>query len=248
MVLSADSELSMRLTSFKNKYPDRYIEVRIAEQNLVNIGAGLATSGKIPFVTSYSVFLSMKVCEQVRIFVAYPNLNVKFVGANEGIYAGEKEGSTHQSCEDFSIFRTFLNMMVLNPTDAIETIGAVKIAAKHYGPVYIRLGGPPTPVYSDKRLTAGKVELLSNLGNDISIFATGIMVFKALKAADILKKKGIYVKVIKIDKIKPIDKDEIIKYLKETGKAITCEDHLINGGLGSTIAEIIAENVGGVLA
>ena len=243
VVLSADSELSMRLTNFKNKYPDRYIEVGIAEQNLVNIGAGLATTGKIPFVTTYSVFLSMRACEQVRTFIAYPNLNVKLIGANGGIYAGEKEGPTHQSFEDFSIFRTFPNMMVLSPTDAIETIDAVKMSAEHRGPVYIRLGGPPTPVYNKKKLTAGKVELLSDFGSDIAIFATGIMIFKSLEAADILNRKGIHVKVIKVDKIKPIEKDEIIKYLKETGNAITCEDHMINGGLGSAISEIIAENV-----
>ncbi len=247
VVLSADSELAMRLTNFKNKYPDRYIEVGIAEQNLVNIGAGLAASGKIPFVTSYSVFLSMRSCEQVRTFVAYPKLNVKFIGANGGIYAGEKEGPTHQALEDLSIFRTFPNMMVLSPTDANETMGAVRLAVEHNGPVYIRLGGPPTPVYSKSKLTAGKVELLADFGNDLVIFATGIMVFKALESADALKNKGIYVKMVKVDKIKPIDKNEIIKYLKETEKAITCEDHLINGGLGSAISEIIAENASSTL-
>jgi transketolase len=247
IVLSADSQLSFRLESFKKKFPHRLVEVGIAEQNLANIAAGLATLGKKPFITTYSVFLSMRACEQVRTFIAYPNLNVKIIGANGGIYAGEREGPTHQAFEDISIFRTIPNIMILVPTDANELRGALMLALKHEGPVYVRLGGPPTPVYEYKELTAGQIEVLSDFGNDISIFATGVMVFKALDAAKLLRKENILVKVIKVDKIKPIDMDMVIKYLKSTRRAITCEDHLINGGLGSAISEIIAENVNCVL-
>ena len=243
VVLSADSELSMRLTKFKKEFPNRFVEVGIAEQNLTSIGAGLATLGKIPFITTYSVFLSMRACEQIRTFIAYPNLNVKIVGANGGIYAGEKEGPTHQAFEDLSIFRTLPNIMVLNPTDANEARESVILAVEHDGPVYIRLGGPSTPVYKDEKLTAGKIEVLVNFGKDISIFATGIMVFKAIEAANILREIGILARVIKVDQLKPLDKDQVIKNLQETKVGLTCEDHLIIGGLGSAISEIIAENI-----
>lgn len=242
VVLDADLSGSTKTSVFKKEYPHRFFNVGIAEQNLIATAAGLATAGKIPFASTFAVFATGRAFEIIRNSVAYPKLNVKIAATHAGLTVGE-DGATHQALEDISLMRSLPNMLVLCPADAVETKKCIYKAVEHNGPVYIRLGRSKVPVIFDDNyeFEIGKGVLLKD-GNDITIIATGVMVSKALEAAEELEKEGISPRVINMPTIKPIDKDIIIKAAKETKGIVTVEEHSIIGGLGSAVAEVLVEN------
>ena len=241
VVLDADLSSATKTGIFAEKFPDRFINVGIAEQNLMGIAAGLSTFGKIPFASTFAVFATGRAYEQIRNSIAYPNLNVKICATHAGITVGE-DGATHQMLEDLSLMRTLPNMTVMCTSDDIQTKWAVREIAKINGPVYLRLCRMATPIIYDvtQQFEIGKGVQIGE-GKDASIIATGVTVAEALKAQEILKEKGINVRVIDIHTIKPIDKELIVKCAKETKRIITVEDHNIIGGLGSAVCEVLSE-------
>lgn len=241
VVLDADLSSATKTGIFAEKFPDRFINVGIAEQNLMGIAAGLSTFGKIPFASTFAVFAAGRAYEQIRNSIAYPNLNVKICATHAGITVGE-DGATHQMLEDLSLMRTLPNMTVMCTSDDIQTKWAVREIAKINGPVYLRLCRMATPIIYDvtQKFEIGKGVQIGE-GKDASIIATGVTVAEALKAQEILKEKGINVRVIDIHTIKPIDKELIVKCAKETKRIITVEDHNIIGGLGSAVCEVLSE-------
>ncbi len=242
VVLDADLSGSTKTGVFKETYPDRFFNVGIAEQNLMGTAAGLASTGKIPFASTFAVFATGRAYEIIRNSICYPKLNVKVAATHAGLTVGE-DGATHQALEDLSLMRSLPNMVVLNPADGVEAKQCILKASEHNGPVYIRLGRSGVPVIFDEdyKFEIGKgVELES--GNDITIIATGVMVEKALDARKELEKEGISARVINMATIKPIDKDIIIKAAKETKGIVTAEEHNIIGGLGSAVSEVVVEN------
>lgn len=241
VVLDADLSGSTKTSIFAKEFPDRFINVGIAEQNLMGISAGLAAYGKIPFASTFAVFAAGRAYDQIRSSICYPNLNVKICATHAGITAGE-DGATHQMLEDISLMRTMPNMQVFSPSDDIQTKWLIEEISKIQGPVYVRLARMATPVIYDEnqKFEIGKMVQLGE-GTDASIFAIGIMVSEALKAQEKLAQEGIYVRVIDVHTIKPIDREMIIKCAKETDKLITVEDHSIIGGLGSSICEVLLE-------
>lgn len=244
VLVCADSILVIKGNPFVEKYPDRYFDVGIAEQNAVDCAAGMATCGLIPFVATYAGFITMRACEQVRTFVAYPGLNVKFVGANGGISAGEREGVTHQFFEDIGIMRTIPGITVVIPADASQVSQATKAIHKIHGPAYMRIGSGRDPVVDiDIPFELGKVRILKENGYDVALFANGFVINRALEAADVLKQEGINAIVVDVHTLKPLDTEAITKILQRTGAAVTVEDHNIIGGLGSAITELSAEEV-----
>lgn len=242
VVLDADLSGSTKTGVFRESYPDRFFNVGIAEQNLIGTAAGLATSGKIPFASTFAVFATGRAFEIIRNSICYPKLNVKIAATHAGLTVGE-DGATHQALEDLSIMRSLPNMVVLNPADGVEAKKCIFKAAEHYGPVYIRLGRSGLPVIFDEDydFEIGKAVELGS-GEDVTIVATGIMVKKALDAREELLKEGISARVINISTIKPIDNDIILKAAKETKGIVTVEEHNIIGGLGSAVAEVLVEN------
>ncbi len=241
VVLDADLSKSTMTAEFNKVAPERFINVGIAEQNLIGTAAGLSLTGKVPFASSFAMFAAGRAFEIIRNTVAYPKLNVKIAATHAGLTVGE-DGASHQAIEDLSLMRSIPNMVVLNPADGVEAKKAVIVAANYNGPVYIRLGRAAVEeIFDDNyEFQIGKgVELVK--GNDASIIATGIMVEKALKASEILKAEGINVRVINIHTIKPIDAELIIKAAKETKRIVTAEEHSIIGGLGSAVLEAISE-------
>ena len=246
VLVCADSALVVKAGDFKEKYPDRFFDVGISEQNAVCVAAGLASCGLIPFLATYSGFITMRACEQVRSFVAYPDLNVKFIGANGGMAAGNREGVTHQFFEDIGIVRTIPGINVVVPADASQVKEAVKAVAKIKGPCFIRVGSGRDPVVTDDGgapFNFGKVRILKNDGNDVAIFAMGFVINRALEAADLLKKEGINAIVVDVHTLRPLDVESITSILQKTRAAVTVEDHNIIGGLGSAIAEVSAEEM-----
>ena len=242
VVLDADLSGSTKTGIFREKFPERFFNVGIAEQNLIGTAAGLATAGKIPFASSFAMFATGRAFEIIRNSVCYPNLNVKIAATHAGLMVGE-DGATHQALEDIGIMRTLPNMVILSPADGVEARQCIYKAAEHIGPVYIRLGRSKVPVIfnEDYEFEIGKgVELRE--GKDITLIATGVMVEKALAAADRLSHENICARVINISTIKPIDKDIIIKAAKETRGIVTVEEHSIFGGLGSAVAEVVVKN------
>ncbi len=241
VVLDADLSSATKTGIFAEKFPNRFINVGIAEQNLMGIAAGLSTFGKIPFASTFAVFAAGRAYEQIRNSIAYPNLNVKICATHAGITVGE-DGATHQMLEDLSLMRTLPNMTVMCTSDDIQTKWAVREIAKINGPVYLRLCRMATPIIYDvtQQFEIGKGVQIGE-GKDASIIATGVTVAEALKAQEILKEKGINVRVIDIHTIKPIDKELIVKCAKETKRIITVEDHNIIGGLGSAVCEVLSE-------
>jgi len=241
VVLDADTSVSTRTQKFALKFPERFFNVGIAEQNLVGVAAGLALSGKIPYMSTYAVFAPGRCLDQIRNAVAYPNLNVKIVATHGGISVGE-DGATHQALEDLSIMRAIPNMKVIVPADANATRFFVKKIAYMEGPFYVRLSRPSVPVIYDKDcdFTIGKGFKLQD-GSDITIFACGVMVAEAMEAANQLKEKSVSARVIDMHTIKPIDEDLIVKAAEETQGIVTAEDHNVIGGLGSAVAEVLAE-------
>lgn len=242
VVLDADLSKSTKTETFKKKFPERFINMGIAEQNMMSTAAGIASCGKIVFASSFAMFAAGRAFEQIRNSICYPNLNVKIGATHAGISVGE-DGATHQCLEDIGIMRTIPNMVIINPADDVEARAAVEAAVKHNGPVYLRFGRLGVPVIFDEetyKFEIGKGIQLKD-GKDVTIIATGLMVEKALTAAQVLEEKGIDARVINIHTIKPIDRDIIEKAAKETGAVVTCEEHNIIGGLGSAVAEVIAE-------
>lgn len=244
MLVCADSLLAMRASDFVEKFPERYVEVGIAEQNAAATSAGLALEGMIPFFATYAGFITMRACEQIRTFIAYPELNVKLAGVNGGIAGGEREGTTHQFFEDIGILRIIPNMTILVPADADQARQAAIAAAEIPGPVYLRLGSGRDPVVFDKGtpFVPGKINILQDKGSDIALFGNGILLPRLMEASRILNQKGIGTTLVEVHTVKPLDVDGIIEVLKKCGAAITAEDHNIIGGLGSAIMETAAEN------
>jgi len=241
VVLDADLSKSTKTAEFQKVCPERFFNIGIAEADMIATAAGLATCGKIPFVSTFAIFAAGRAYEQIRNSVAYPKLNVKVAATHAGITVGE-DGATHQSIEDISLMRSIPNMVVINPSDDVETKYAILQAAEYEGPVYIRLGRMAVPTIHDEhyKFQIGKGEILKS-GNDVTIIATGIMVYMALEAAEELKKYGIDAEVINIHTIKPIDKELIISSAKKTGKIVTAEEHSIIGGLGSAVCEVLSQ-------
>lgn len=243
VVLDADLSKSTKTDSFKKVYPERFVNVGIAEGNMMSVAAGLSACGKIPFASSFAMFAAGRAFEQIRNSICYPKLNVKIGATHAGISVGE-DGATHQCLEDIGIMRTLPNMTIINPADAAEARLAVKAAIDHEGPVYMRFGrlAVPTIFGEDYKFELGKGVQLAD-GKDVSIIATGLMVPYALEAKTALAEIGIDARVINIHTIKPIDSEIIIKAARETGAIVTAEEHNIIGGLGSAVAEVLAENV-----
>ncbi|CDE97202.1 transketolase alpha subunit [Clostridium sp. CAG:567] len=241
VVLTADLAGATKTSLFEKEFPDRFINVGIAEQNLIGISAGLATTGKIPFASTFAMFAAGRAYDQIRNSVAYPKLNVKICGTHAGVTVGE-DGATHQMLEDLSLMRSIPNMTVLCPSDDTQTKWAIKEMAKFDGPVYIRLARVATPVIYDEnqKFEIGKMVQIGD-GTDATIFATGVEVAEALKAKEELEKENINIRVVDVHTIKPIDREMIVKCAKETEKIITIEDHSIIGGLGTAICEVLSE-------
>ncbi len=243
VVLDADLAEATKTCIFEKKYPERFIDCGIAESNMIGIAAGLATCGKIPFAASFAMFSAGRAFEQVRNSVGYPHLNVKIVGSHAGISTGE-DGATHQCCEDIALMRTIPGMVVLNPADHYEMLAAVKAAAQHNGPVYIRLGRLAVESVNnndDYQFEIGKGITLRQ-GEDITVIATGLMVGEALKAVDSLAAQGVHARLIDMHTIKPLDQELVRKAAKETGRIVTVEEHNIIGGLGEAVAACVAES------
>ena len=241
VVLTADLAGATKTSLFEKEFPDRFINVGIAEQNLIGISAGLATTGKIPFASTFAMFAAGRAYDQIRNSVAYPKLNVKICGTHAGVTVGE-DGATHQMLEDLSLMRSIPNMTVLCPSDDTQTKWAIKEMAKIDGPVYIRLARVATPIIYDEnqKFEIGKMVQIGD-GTDATIFATGVEVAEALKAKEELEKENINIRVVDVHTIKPIDREMIVKCAKETKKIITIEDHSIIGGLGTAICEVLSE-------
>ena len=243
VVLDADLAAATKTQIFKNAFPDRFFDCGISECNMIGVGAGLSTMGKIPFVASFAMFSAGRGFEQIRNSIAYPNLNVKIAGSHAGISVGE-DGATHQCCEDIALMRSIPNMSILNPCDHYEMQGAVKYASVHKGPMYIRLGRLAIESVNnndDYKFEFGKGIQLKG-GADITLIATGLPVKATLLAADLLKKDGIDARVINVHTIKPIDKDTILKAATETKQIFTIEEHNIIGGLGEAVCSVVCEN------
>lgn len=241
VVLDADLSGSTKTIQFKKKFPERFFNVGVAEQNMVGHAAGLALAGFTPFASSFAMFLSGRAWEIVRNSVVYPNLNVKLVASHGGITVGE-DGASHQCIEDFAIMRVIPGMTVICPSDYNETKQVIKKIAEYKGPVYVRVGRPNIPVISREnyQFEIGKAEVLSE-GSDICIIACGILVGEAIKAVELLQNKGIRATLLNMATIKPIDKETILKYARECRAVVTCEEHNIIGGLGSAVSEFLSE-------
>lgn len=242
VVLDADLAEATKTGIFKKAFPDRHIDCGIAESNMVGIAAGLASTGKVPFCSSFAMFAAGRAFEQVRNSVGYPHLNVKIGATHAGISVGE-DGASHQCNEDIALMRTIPGMTIINPSDDVEAKAAVEAAYKHDGPVYLRFGRLAVPVINDRedyKFEIGKGVVLKE-GKDITIVATGLEVNESLEAAKLLAADGIDAEVINIHTIKPIDADLIVKSAAKTGKVVTVEEHSIIGGLGGAVAEVLSE-------
>jgi transketolase len=241
VALCADLTESTRLNAFKEKYPDRFVEMGVAEQNMATVAAGMALVGKIPFIASFAVFSPGRNWEQIRTTICYNDVPVKIVGAHSGLNVGP-DGATHQALEDIALMRALPNMTVLVPCDAIETRKATVAMAKHKGPAYIRFNREKSPVFTTENtpFEIGKAEIFKE-GNDITIVGCGPVLHKAMLAAKMLQKEGIDAQVINCHTIKPIDKKTLLAAARNTGAIVTVEEHQVAGGLGSAVMEAIAE-------
>lgn len=242
VVLDADLSGSTKTSSFKKVFPERHINVGIAEADLVGTAAGLATCGKTVFASTFAMFEAGRAFEQIRNTVAYPKLNVKLAPTHAGISVGE-DGGSHQSVEDIALMRSIPGMVVLSPADAVETKKMVFAAAEYDGPVYIRMGRLGVPVIFDEETYDFQIGVANTLkeGTDVTIAATGLLTYEALKAAEELEKEGVSVRVINVGTIKPLDGETILKAAQETKFIVTAEEHSVIGGLGSAISEFLSE-------
>jgi transketolase len=241
LCVDADFNPASKITEFKKAFPERFIQVGIAEQNMMCIAAGLATVGFIPFASTIAAFCSRRACDQVTTSIALPRLNVKILGLYPGLFVG-KNGASHQSLEDIAIMRGIAYMTVLHPADATETAQALEWAAEYKGPVYIRIGRDPAPhmMPAGYKFQVGKAVTLRE-GKDVGVLSYGDLLEDTLIAADMLAKKGIKAKVLNMSSLKPVDEEAIVKLAQETGRIVTVDNHNIIGGLGSAVAEVLSE-------
>ncbi|WKZ20230.1 MAG: transketolase family protein [Candidatus Jettenia sp. CY-1] len=242
VVLDADLSKSTTTAKFGKKFPDRFFNMGVAEANMVNTAAGLATCGKIAFVSSFSIFATGRTWEQIRNTVCYSGLNVKIVATHSGVSVGP-DGASHQCIEDISLMKTIPTMTVIEPCDAFETRKSILAAVDYKGPVYIRLGRATVPVITKKEdpYTIGKANILRT-GKDVAIIACGALVANALTASDMLSKDGIEATVVNMHTIKPIDQDVIVSVAKQGNAVVTAEQHVLDGGLGSAVASVLSRN------
>lgn len=242
VVLDADLAAATKTGMFKKVFPERHIDCGIAECDMIGIAAGIATTGMVPFASTFAMFAAGRAFEQIRNSIGYPKLNVKIGATHAGISVGE-DGATHQCNEDIALMRTIPGMVVINPSDDVEARAAVKAAYKHEGPVYLRFGRLAVPVINDRedyKFELGKGVVLRE-GKDITLIATGLPVAETLEAAEKLAADGIDAKVINIHTIKPLDEELIVEAAKETGKVVTIEEHSVIGGLGSAVCDVLSE-------
>lgn len=241
IVLDADLAAATQTAKFKKEFPERFYDCGIAEQNMISIAAGIATTGKKVVCSSFAMFAAGRAFEQVRNSIGYPHLNVIIAATHAGISVGE-DGATHQCNEDIALMRTIPGMTVINPADAVEAEKALNAALNSDGPVYMRLGRLALPIIfdNDYRFEIGKGVQLAD-GNDVTIIATGLMVNEALIASSLLKEQGINARVINISTIKPLDKEIVLKAAEETGAVVTAEEHSVIGGLGGAVSEFLSE-------
>jgi len=242
VALCADLTGSVKMDAFAEEFPDRFYKVGIAEANMIGVAAGLTIGGKIPFTGTFANFSTGRVFDQIRQSVAYANKNVKICASHAGLTLGE-DGATHQILEDIGLMKMLPNMTVINPCDYNQTKAATLAIAEHIGPCYLRFGRPKVPVFTnpDQKFTIGKA-IKFNEGTDVSIFATGHLVWKALKACEILEEEGINAEIINIHTLKPLDEEAILDSIKKTGCVVSAEEHQRNGGLGDSIAQLIVRN------
>lgn len=242
VVLDADLAAATKTGTFKKAFPERHIDCGIAECNMIGVAAGIATTGKVPFASSFAMFAAGRAYEQVRNSVGYPKLNVKIGASHAGISVGE-DGATHQCNEDIALMRTIPGMVVINPSDDVEAKAAVKAAYEHEGPVYLRFGRLAVPVINDNedyKFELGRAITLRE-GTDVTIIASGLPVSESLAAAEKLAEDGINAEVINMHTIKPLDEEAVIAAASKTGKIVTVEEHSIIGGLGSAVCDVVAE-------
>ena len=240
VALCADLTGSLKMNEFQNNHPDRFFQVGIAEANMMGIAAGMTIGGKIPFTGTFANFSTSRVYDQIRQSIAYSNKNVKICASHAGVTLGE-DGATHQVLEDIGMMKMLPHMTVINPCDFNQTKAATLAIAEHMGPVYLRFGRPKVPNFTDENqiFEIGKAVNLKD-GNDVSIFATGHLVWEALEAAKILNELNINAEIINIHTIKPLDKDAVIKSVSKTRCVVTAEEHMLNGGLGDSIAQLLS--------
>ena len=240
--LTGDVTGSVKMGDFKAAFPERFIQVGIAEANMIGISAGLALSGKVPFAAAFAGFISGRVYDQIRMTVAYSNLNVKICASHAGLTVGE-DGATHEMMEDLGLMKMLPNMVVINPCDYNQTKMATLAAAEYVGPVYLRFGRPAVPNFMpEEPFVIGKAITL-NEGTDVTIFATGHLVYPAVQSAYVLAEQGFSVEVIDIATIKPLDTDAVLKSVAKTKCAVTAEEHLMNGGLGDSICQLLGRKL-----
>ncbi len=240
VALCADLVGSLKLGTFIKENPDRFFQAGIAEANMISVGAGLAVGGKIPFVSTFAAFATGRVYDQIRQSVAYSNTNVKIAASHAGLTLGE-DGATHQIMEDLGLMKMLPNMVVINPCDYNQTKAATLAAAAYNGPVYLRFGRPVEPIYTpeDEPFVIGKAVQWSE-GSDVTILATGHLMWRAIQAAEQLEKEGVGVDLLNIHTIKPLDSEAILASVRKTGCVVTCEEHMMNGGLGDSVAQLLA--------
>ena len=244
IVLDADLAGATKTSVFKKAFPERFIDCGIAEGNMMGVAAGIATTGKVPFASSFAMFAAGRAFEQVRNSIGYPKNNVEIGATDAGISVGE-DGATHQCNEDIALMRTIPGMVVINPSDDVEAKAAVFAAYEHQGPVYLRFGRLAVPVINDNpdyKFELGKGIVLRE-GKDVTIIATGLEVAESLEAAEMLAKDGVNAKVVNIHTIKPLDEELILEAAKETGKVVTVEEHSVIGGLGSAVCDVLSEKL-----
>ena len=243
VALCADLTGSLKMNEFQNNHPERFFQVGIAEANMMGIAAGMTIGGKIPFTGTFANFSTSRVYDQIRQSIAYSNKNVKICASHAGVTLGE-DGATHQVLEDIGMMKMLPHMTVINPCDFNQTKAATLAIAEHMGPVYLRFGRPKVPNFTDEnqKFEIGKAINLKD-GDDVSIFATGHLVWEALEAAKILNELNINAEIINIHTIKPLDKDAVIKSVSKTRCVVTAEEHMLNGGLGDSIAQLLSREM-----
>ena len=243
VALCADLTGSLKMNEFQNNHPERFFQVGIAEANMMGIAAGMTIGGRIPFTGTFANFSTSRVYDQIRQSIAYSNKNVKICASHAGVTLGE-DGATHQVLEDIGMMKMLPHMTVINPCDFNQTKAATLAIAEHMGPVYLRFGRPKVPNFTDEnqKFEIGKAVNLKD-GNDVSIFATGHLVWEALEAAKILNELNINAEIINIHTIKPLDKDAVIKSVSKTRCVVTAEEHMLNGGLGDSIAQLLSREM-----
>ena len=244
VALDADVAKSVGTNKVHKAYPSRAFNLGIAEQNMMGVAAGLATTGKVVFASTYAVFAALRACEQVRTFIAYPHLNVKIGASHGGLHTG-MDGVTHQGIEDIGVIRSIPGITIISPSDPTSTYKLTRQAAKYDGPVYIRLTRNSVPDIhkADENIEIGKAVPFGQQTGDVGIIATGIMVLEAMKARENLLKDGISACLLEVHTIRPLDKDAVLALARGTGRIVVAEDHNINGGLGSAIAEVLSEEL-----